>query len=504
MRGFLLCLCVSAVILVVSACGGGGGRGGGGNNSTNTVVQFSVHWGERSRALSGPSSALSMTLKIHAAGVPSGDFLYSVNRDANPSDHTQSFTSGPQAKSGNRTVTATFYAGTDSTGDIVGIATGPMTLQSNGTLSGTISTVGKITSVQILGSQTLEVDETKQLSFTTKDIANNLIAVSPGSALWSVTSGGNQVSFLNGYAKGLAIGTPTIKATVDGISSLSTPISILAGPFQRIVFHRADGLGHYYIWRMDVNGNNKTQITFDVGQVGDRHASVSPDGSQIAFIRMPTGSTGHGNVWVMSSDGSNQAQLTTGDLDDEPTWSPDGTQIAFQRPVATFNQIFKMQANGSGVVQVTQSGDNTQPSWSPDGLKIAFQSNRQPLHGDAIRIIDATGNNDLLLVNGAGQDAYPSWTKDGKVLYQAEGRRGIYRVNADGTGDIELIPFGTWSFMYQTSVSADGTQIACEVDVNPSGGDRDVILFTISGAVIGNLSNSSATDDFHPSFPGSP
>ena len=57
----------------------------------------------------------------------------------------------------------------------------------------------------------------------------------------------------------------------------------------------------------------------------------------------------------------------------DPSWSPDGRQIAF----STFSQIYVMDADGSNQQPLTSSSvSKFGPSWSPDGRQIAFYSYR--------------------------------------------------------------------------------------------------------------------------------
>jgi len=75
----------------------------------------------------------------------------------------------------------------------------------------------------------------------------------------------------------------------------------------------------------------------------------------------------------MNADGSGVTRLTDHPaLDLTPTWSPDGSQIAFASNRAGSFQIHAMNADGTAVRQVTSQGQNTDPAWSPDGRSIAF------------------------------------------------------------------------------------------------------------------------------------
>ena len=74
------------------------------------------------------------------------------------------------------------------------------------------------------------------------------------------------------------------------------------------------------------------------------------------------------DVYVMNADGSGQTPLTEDyDLTLGPTWSPDGTQIAFVASVEGGNlEIYVMNADGSNVVRLTDHpADDRHPHWSP-------------------------------------------------------------------------------------------------------------------------------------------
>ena len=125
-------------------------------------------------------------------------------------------------------------------------------------------------------------------------------------------------------------------------------------------------------------------------------ARWSPDGRQIAFIKIPDTQTPFtvGELWVIPStsaqgtDGSNARKLADADAGHgyAATWSPDGRRVAFvvrenpedkdadQSSEALISNVYVVDVESGKVKQVT-SFDNARvetPFWSPDGNTLAF------------------------------------------------------------------------------------------------------------------------------------
>ncbi len=136
---------------------------------------------------------------------------------------------------------------------------------------------------------------------------------------------------------------------------------------------------------------------------------------KIAFASSRSGSS---QIWVMNTDGTAATQVTHDTVPNmDPAWSRDAAELAFVALFSDRASIYTanadgtvMHADGSAQVRLTNNhvGDN-QPGWSPDGSQIAFASDRD---GDAeIYVMNADGTRALRLTNSPGLDFGPSWRR---------------------------------------------------------------------------------------------
>lgn len=176
----------------------------------------------------------------------------------------------------------------------------------------------------------------------------------------------------------------------------------------------------------------KTKAVSRLTKDNDTQPAWSPDGARIAFLRTrdvpnPTNTTGMdqiGELWIMAADGSQPKQLTSPPVsfsgpnltimgkDAFPTWSPDGTRIAFESNRDNDNGIFVMNADGSNIAALTHpQGVDAFPSWSPDGTEIAFARTGEPVLNapDQIYSVHADGSNQTALTSSAVGASHPAW-----------------------------------------------------------------------------------------------
>jgi hypothetical protein len=195
--------------------------------------------------------------------------------------------------------------------------------------------------------------------------------------------------------------------------------------------------------------------------VNDRMPTFSPDGSKIAFQRTPNAINPVGKIWTMNANGSGQMQITTGVGNDErPTYSPDGMTIAFSTNRDGNYEIYKILAVGGIATRLTNNAaSDRNPSWAPDNSAIAFGSDRNAglkiwaIAPDGTNPSQVNGNND-----GGGDQ--PSWSKSTGETVKTFRASPILV----GLGFVECIADGTLLSIRDTQpVAMRGTAI--EVDI---------------------------------------
>jgi CxxC motif-containing protein (DUF1111 family) len=230
---------------------------------------------------------------------------------------------------------------------------------------------------------------------------------------------------------------------------------------------------------------------FDGGQFGavgntqvvGLYPSFSPDGTKIAFN---TNQNSVRNIFVMNSDGTELQQLTSTNNDQAPVWSPDGTKIAFHSIRTGRAQIFTMNSDGTNQTNISNAGtfNDFHPAWSPDGTKIAF--GRRPVGQTQANIwtMNANGLGQAAITVMLGGDVgRPTWSPDGTMI--------AFYTNRDGNFEIYKVPSSGGLITRLTNSPT--------IDINPAWApDNSAIAFSSSRSGVNRIW-TMATDGSNPS-----
>jgi TolB protein len=177
--------------------------------------------------------------------------------------------------------------------------------------------------------------------------------------------------------------------------------------------------------RRPAQGNDK---------IHNQLASISPDGTKLAFM---SNRTGDFDIWVVNSDGTGLRNLTNYPraADGAPTWSPDGAFIAFtsDRNTGTTPQLFVMTADGTNQRRLaTERIDR--PTWSRLNF-IAFTVG--PGSGQNIGLLDMNNQAGgvIVLTDGRGTNESPAVAPNGRHIAFVTtrwGRSHVAIVDRDG------------------------------------------------------------------------
>lgn len=223
-------------------------------------------------------------------------------------------------------------------------------------------------------------------------------------------------------------------------------VQVFPQSLRKIAITYGGGAGSTHVAVVNEDGSGLVELTS--GNT-DRDPSWSPDGKHIVYSGERFGGT---NIIRMNADGSGQTALTDTQYplgNFEPVWSPNGAKIAFvsSRAGAGRGEIWVMNADGTNPTRLTINpqlavdlsgpiyGKDSGPVWSPDGTKIAFWTTRLDLGNSEIYVMNADGSNPVRLTKNSANDSEPVWSRDGKrIAFFSRGfeREGIYEIDATG------------------------------------------------------------------------
>ena len=264
-----------------------------------------------------------------------------------------------------------------------------------------------------------------------------------------------------------------------------------------VLIRDRDRDGPYGIYQVFVDSLERRCLTQPLVGDGDWRFSVSPDGSQLAFIRIEH--PGSGDLCVIPTQGGEPRRITNwnGEISGV-VWAPDGRDLIFSKGgIWRISATLGVPGRGAPLPGISDPATNLSISRPQAGRagRLAFQTYRRDL---SFRIIDLTAP----LVDGAfravpfaaskGLEAPGPFSPDGRTFAFVAGQPAqLWISNIEGTrvrqvtGDVLEPSPGSWSpdgMRIVYSATLDGNTDVFVVDVGGGRAKRLTLEPSIDGA----------------------
>jgi len=234
----------------------------------------------------------------------------------------------------------------------------------------------------------------------------------------------------------------------------------------KIVFQKIMGPGEMSIWMMESDGSRARPLTPTAGRI-NMFPRPSPDGRFIVFVSDRTGSA---HLWRMDLDGNNPTQLTNGSEDYLAfgfDFTSDGKWVVFTRMGAD-EGLWKVSINGGEPTRLSTSRAVYYPAISPNGKMLAYYSPGE----HAVRVIGLDGK------GPARQFDIPfgtiRWTQDSRSLLYIKNQSDVSNLWSQSIsgGPAKQITHFNSLLIAQFDLSRDGKELVMSRGIS----NRDVVL----------------------------
>ena len=228
-----------------------------------------------------------------------------------------------------------------------------------------------------------------------------------------------------------------------------------------------------------VQDNLETSVAMMAKIRGCWSPSFSPDGTRIAFI---SDLDGMPQVWTVAAEGGWPELVTA--LDDQilsVSWSPDGAWLAFSlAPGGGMNaQIYLIRPDGTGLRRLTDGGreNNWLGPWTHDGQALTLASNRRNAEAMDVYLVDVSSGDLRLVAETEGIGGLTDVSRDGRnaLLYRMVNRSDddLFLLDLTDGEEVLLTPHEGPGSFGEGRFSPDGRTIYLS-----SNKDRELVAFT--------------------------
>jgi Tol biopolymer transport system component len=196
------------------------------------------------------------------------------------------------------------------------------------------------------------------------------------------TGDGAEIVFARRVEDGSGIAAVNLVGEVRQITHGPRDRSPQVSPDGTTVAFLSGRAGAFDVWKVPLDGGAATQLTERTNPLDEPRWTPrwSPDGRWLAYVSSRSGERNNDDLWIVSADGRENRQLTTGLIvDTDPIWSPDGKRLAIVANsevehwygddldlwLVDLDDVRPRRVTTGG--GVTRKLDGGAVSWSPDG-----------------------------------------------------------------------------------------------------------------------------------------
>jgi Tol biopolymer transport system component/DNA-binding winged helix-turn-helix (wHTH) protein len=248
-------------------------------------------------------------------------------------------------------------------------------------------------------------------------------------------------------------------------------------------------------------GERRRLTSPPITYIGDCSPAFSPDGTQVAFVRVFSAVVGE--VYIVSVDGGEPVRLThDGGGASNLTWALDGREIVFSTRYGGRTQLHRLPVDGGAPRWLAASGNDAHyPAFSPQGNRLAWT--RNTANSDIFRAAlpnnrDASRPFSNLIVSTAFEGS-PQYSPDGRRIVFQSSRSGsgeVWVCDSEGESPIRLTSF-RGPLTGSPKWSPDGRQIV--FDSRPEG-NADIYIVSSEGGGQPRRLTTDPGEDIVPSF----
>jgi len=199
---------------------------------------------------------------------------------------------------------------------------------------------------------------------------------------------------------------------------------------QRVAFC-SNRAGSWDVFVVGIGGGQPVQITME--STHELHPTWSPDGRRLAFCRLNPRSR-QWELWVVEAANPTAARFIGHGL--MPEWSPTGDLIAYQKPRDRGERLYSIwtvsfsegEARNPTEVASDPEVAFVNPTWSPDGTRLAFAAVANPSGpivgglgfkpgSSQIWMVNVDGSGRTPLTEGPFVSVIPRWSPDGRIYF---------------------------------------------------------------------------------------